>query len=169
MKLTFRILMILSFLGVGFVLLGYFSNPKFDGEIITTIHAPISKVYQHLLDLESVPKYRKEITKILREGKNAKGLPVWKEETDTGGSISFEMTESIENERIQILMKESSFGMKGTWEYRLRAKGDRTEVRIFEKSENQNIFIRAIFALIGKDANLRKEIEILQIVFPNEK
>ncbi|EMY78854.1 polyketide cyclase/dehydrase and lipid transport [Leptospira weilii serovar Ranarum str. ICFT] len=166
MKILFGIMGTIVFLGLGFFGLGVFANPKFEGNITGTIHAPVEKVFRHLLDLENLPKYRKEVTEVIIEGKNTKGYPIWKEGTDMGGFIHFEMIEKEENSRVQVRMKESSFGMKGTWDYRLQADGSKTNITIYESSETSNVMIRAIFVLVGKDANLKKELEILNTVFP---
>nr|PJZ92164.1 hypothetical protein CH379_14670 [Leptospira ellisii] len=83
-----------------------------------------------------------------------------------GGYIHFEMTGREENSWVRIEMKESSFGMKGFWDYRLQPDGNRTKISVHEVSEISNIPIRAIFMIVGKDANLKKEIEILNEVFP---
>ncbi|TGK25929.1 SRPBCC family protein [Leptospira yasudae] len=166
MKLILRILAGLAVLVIGFFLLGIFADPKFEGEISETINAPVDKVYQHLLNLEAIPKYRPEVTEVVLEGKSAKGYPIWKEGTDMGGYIHFEMLEREENSRVRIEMKESSFGMKGIWDYKLKAEGNKTKITISETSEVSSIPIRSIFSLVGKDANLKKEIEILKTVFP---
>ncbi|XDD48759.1 SRPBCC family protein [Leptospira sp. WS92.C1] len=166
MKVVFGILAGIAALVAVFLMIGIFAEPKFEGKISGIVNAPVEKVFRHLLDLESIPKYRSEVTEIIREGKNDKGFPVWKERTDMGGYIHFEMIEKIENSRVEFFMKESSFGMKGTWDYRLEPQDNQTKITIVESSETQNILIRAIFVFFGKDANLKKELEILQTAFP---
>ncbi|MDV6235872.1 SRPBCC family protein [Leptospira ellisii] len=166
MRTVFGILGTICILGLAFLGLGTFADPKFEGNISATVNAPVEKVFQHLLNLEAIPKYRKEVVDVILEGKNAKGYPIWKEGTDMGGYIHFEMTGREENSWVRIEMKESSFGMKGFWDYRLQPDGNRTKISVHEVSEISNIPIRAIFMIVGKDANLKKEIEILNEVFP---
>lgn len=166
MKIIIGILSGIVALAIGFVLLGVFAEPKFEGEITGTINAPVEKVYRHLLDLKSIPKYRKEVTEVIADGKNEKGYPIWREGTDMGGYIHFEMLDQEENTRVRLQMKESSFGMKGIWEYRLKAEGTKTKIQILESSENSSVWIRSIFSIVGRNANLKKELEILNQVFP---
>ncbi|EKR72614.1 SRPBCC family protein [Leptospira noguchii] len=166
MKIVFSLLGMICVLGLGFFGLGAFANPKFEGNISATVNAPVERVFQHLLNLEEIPKYRKEVIHVILEGKNTKGYPIWKEEVDMGGYIHFEMTEREENSRVRVEMKESSFGMKGSWDYKLQSDGNKTKITINEVSEVSSIPIRAIFMIVGKDANLKKELEILNTVFP---
>ncbi|WP_025179220.1 SRPBCC family protein [Leptospira kirschneri] len=166
MKILFSLLGTICILGLGFLGLGVFANPKFEGNISGTVNAPVEKVFQHLLNLEEIPKYRQEVVDVILEGKNTKGYPIWKEGTDMGGYIHFEMTEREENSQVRVEMKESSFGMKGSWDYRLQPDGGKTKITINEVSEVSSIPIRAIFMIVGKDANLKKELEILNTVFP---
>ncbi|EMM83896.1 hypothetical protein LEP1GSC037_4664 [Leptospira interrogans str. 2006001854] len=64
----------------GFLGLGAFANPKFEGDISGTINAPVKKVFQHLLNLEEIPKYRKEVVDVILEGKTQKDIRFGKKE-----------------------------------------------------------------------------------------
>ncbi|HQI21336.1 MAG TPA: hypothetical protein PLW55_18425, partial [Leptospiraceae bacterium] len=57
-------------------------------------------------------------------------------------------------------MVESSFGMTGTWTYELSGN-EMTQVTVKENSQIASVPLRAAMTLMGRDANLKKEIQII--------
>lgn len=146
----------------GIALLGLETPQHFHGTLTETIHVSIDKVWAQLNDINGIPKRRAEIVKIEDQGLNALGLPQWREITDLKGHIDFEIIETLPKQKLVLHMKESSFGVSGSWTYVLQAAGQGTQVTITEDSDTRKIWLRAIMALSGRDANLKREFALLQ-------
>lgn len=145
-----------------FLTIGYVAHQDFEGQATRTLTAPVEQVWEVLTDLEDLPNRRKEIVKVEMAEANAQGLPTWKEYTDMGGYILFEYLEKIEREKLVVNMKESTFGMSGTWTYELRPVGNETQLTIIENSTIDNVMIRSLMTITGRSANLFREFEVIE-------
>lgn len=164
MKIVYTIIGILLLLSISFLSLGFFAKKDFKGEIIFEVDASVQQVWKLLNDIESLPKRRKEITKIEAIDHNpAVGYTKWKEYTDMGGHIIFEVLEKNPPNRLVLSMRKSTFGMKGIWVYQLEYLNEnRTIVTISESSVIENYLLRCLFSLIGRDANLKQEEKLIK-------
>jgi hypothetical protein len=165
MKVSKIILIVLavmiSITGI-FYLMGHFASREFKGTVTQKVEASPISIWDLLNDIDGLPSRRKEITKVERMGKNEKGFERWKEHTDMGGYMVFEITELIPKEKMVVEMKESTFGMSGTWTYQLNEEGNATVVTVTEDSNTDNVWLRSIMTLAGRDANLKIEVEKIE-------
>ncbi len=163
MKRLLRRLFVLFFLAlIFFFALGYMARHDFEGQVTQTYQVPIEQVWEVLTDLDELPNRRKEIVKLEMVEANAQGLASWKEYTDMGGYILFEYLEKVDYEKLVVNMKESTFGMSGTWTYQLTPHGKGTQLTIIEHSRIDNIMVRSMMTLTGRSANLYRELEMIE-------
>lgn len=161
-------LIILSSVVTGFILLsigiGLTTPSIFRGTIHGTITASRADVWAELINLDHIPARHKEITSVELVNTTDQGYRQWKENTDLGGYIIFETIDEISQEKLVNKMDASSFGMTGTWTYVLEdLTPSSTELTIQEESVINNIFLRALFTIVGRDKNLRQELRSFQI------
>ena len=158
---------------VVFILIGTFSSKTYHGSATVRLKAPIDKVWEVLTDVENVPKRRPEVKRVEITGINDQGYKMWREYTDMGGFIDFEIVEHISQEKMVVRMNRSSFGMTGQWVYEAAYVQDfytaqggesQTELTITEDSTTNNIFVRTLMILVGRDKNIRTEFETLKKV-----
>lgn len=153
------ILFVGGFLGITAV--GFFSSSKYQGSLTKTISAPPEKIWNYLTDLKELTKNRPEVLDIEDLGKNEKGLRKWKEKTDMGGYIIFEIIEEVPYQKITMRMSESTFAMTGTWTYELEKQENETRVTIKEDSELHSVYVRSVLTFYGRDANLKQEMDLI--------
>ena len=139
---------------------GLVAPKEYTGSKTAQISAPPSRVWAVLTDIDSLPKNRPEIARVEVLEKDGPRAKKWIEHTDMDGFIVFERVEEIQNKKLVLKMVESSFGMTGTWTYELSGN-EMTLVTVTEKSQIASVPLRAAMTLMGRDANLKKEIQII--------
>jgi hypothetical protein len=96
---------------------------------------------------------------------------MWREYTDLGGFIDFQITEEVSQEKVVMHMNAASFGMTGQWVYELKpfvvssdvSGGEiQTDLTITEDSTTTNLFLRALMTLVGRNNNLKEEFNSLK-------
>lgn len=158
-------LYILGFFVALFLLLwiiGVITPVAYQGQMSATFDVPKEKVWKVLTDIETIPQRRREITDVEILGTNEEEHKIWKEYTDLGGHIFWEVLEEVPNEKWIIKMSRSTFGMKGVWKYELREEQNQTILTLTEESETSRPFVRGIMTLIGRSANLKQELRSLE-------
>lgn len=159
MKIALWIIIALVLLAVVvFVVAGLIGKKFFAGsrsKVFPNLSA--ENVWNYLMDVEALPSRRKEIksVEILEDDK-------WKEYTDMGGWILFERTEKVKNKKLTLNMIESTFGMSGTWTYELNDTEKGLKVTIYEESNIDSFFAKAMMTLVGRDANLKQELRYIE-------
>ena len=161
-KFIFITLGIIAGLIILFFAVGLFSKAEFSCTETRVINAPAEKIWILLNDLKGLPERRHEVIKIEILNNNNLGFKTWKEYTDMQGYILFEITEQIPEQLLTINMKESSFGMTGTWKYELVQEGQKTKVTISENSRIDEIKLRSLMTFIGRNSNIRNEFKLIE-------
>ncbi|MCB1191549.1 MAG: SRPBCC family protein [Leptospiraceae bacterium] len=164
MKIVWIIIGVFFVLLIALLSIGFVSSKEFKGELVAEVDGSEEQVWKLLNDIENLPSRRKEIVKIeLLEQNPTAGYIKWKEYTDMGGYILFEVMEKNPPHRLVLNMKESTFGMTGIWVYELNpADEGKTLVTISESSTLDNFMLRILFAFIGRDANLKEEVKLIK-------
>jgi hypothetical protein len=136
--------------------------PKdWQGVIQKKMPYPLKTVWDYIADIEGIPVRKREIKKIVPLEKAGDSIIRWKEHTDMGGYIEFEKYEIPYTQLVKKMVK-SSFGMTGIWIYDIEGDEDQCTVSITEKSTTKNVLARLMLALAGRDANLIKEMSIIE-------
>jgi len=149
---------VLAFVIIGFYSIGFFSPVSFHGSLTRELSVPADRVWEFLHNPGA--RRRPEITAIEILEKDATGPRTWKEKTDMGGYIVFKRTDEPDARIMRLEMVESSFGMSGTWTYEISGK-EMSRLTITEDSMIRNAAVRASMTLSGRDANLRREFEMI--------
>lgn len=162
--LSFILLFIVGlFLGVGL-----FQEAKYSNSVSESMEIPASEIWNYLLAIEEMPIRRKEVVKVEIIEKDQKQLPlVWKEITDMGGYMLFKRGVTIPEQKLEIILYESSYKMRGTWTYEIVEKEGLTTVTIKEDSEIFSPVIRGAYFLAGRDSTLLQEMSMLRNHFKN--
>lgn len=145
-----------------FLFIGWVAPHDHEGQLTQSLDIPKEKVWHTLTNLQQLPQRRPEITRVELLGVNDLGHKLWKEHTDMGGYILFEQVEEIPYQKLVVRMVKSTFKMKGTWEYRLSGEGNGCTLTVKEVSEIDNLFLRSLMTLMGRDSNIREEIQSLE-------
>lgn len=165
LKIILRILGSLALLFLIFTLIGAFASKNHHGAQSAVLNAPPERVWEVLIDIEGLPKRRPEITKVEITGINDQGYKMWREYTDMGGYIDFEIVEQVSQEKLVARMKAASFGLSGEWTYELALENtDKTRLTITEESVTDNIWLRALMVVMGRNMNIKQEFKTLQKV-----
>lgn len=156
---------VLALACVLFVVIGWLAPREHQGQLTQTLDIPKEAVWHTLTDLQQLPKRRPEVARVELLGVNDQGHKIWKEHTDMGGYILFEQLEEIPYQKLVVRMVESTFKMKGTWEYRLAADhtgaSNKCTLTIKEVSQTDNLLLRSLMTLLGRDATMHEEVNSL--------
>jgi hypothetical protein len=134
------------------------------------LNVPPDQIWKYLIDVQDMPNRRKEVVRVEIIEKDATNSPlIWKEITDMGGYMMFKRGMSIPNQKIEIILTESSFKMLGTWTYEFTRQNEFTSITITENSEISSPLIRGAYFLAGRDSTLRQEMRMIQNYFKNQK
>lgn len=164
-KIIFGITVLVIGLTITFLLAGVLSDRKFAGSLVAEYNSSSDKIWQNLTNISDLPNRRKEISGIEILEKDDKNNPKkWKEYTDMSGYIIFEVAAWEEGKYLKLKMVESTFGMSGEWAYTLEKISDgKTKVTFYEDSTIDSFSVRAIMTIFGRDGNLKKEKENLDL------
>jgi len=144
--------------------IGMFASKAHHSERSDTFNCSRLKLWTTLNDIQDLPKRRKEIKRVEFTGTTKNGLRKWKQYTVMGGLMTMEEIESKPMEKLKVSITESTFGMKGVWTYELSGN-DSTfcSLTITEDSEIDKLLLRSLMTILGRDANIKKEINTLKI------
>jgi uncharacterized protein YndB with AHSA1/START domain len=156
-----------------FICIGLIAPATHHGSETIRLSVPPERVWELLTDIEGIPQRRPEITTIEIIGINDQGYKMWRENTDRSGFINFEITEEVSQEKVVMHMNNASFGMTGQWVYELKPSvvpaavlGEEigTDLTITEDSTTNNLFVRALMTIVGRNSNIKEEFKSLKKV-----
>lgn len=141
---------------------GYFSDPYYEGELKEYFVERRPIVWQSLTNAESFAELKRDVKDVtVLESDN--GLIKWKEDLKGGGYRIYQILERKNPYRYIVELEESSYGLVGKWEFFLSQSSDGTLVEIKEESTTDNIWIRGINTIRGKDVNLKNQLKVLRV------
>ena len=125
MSLNKKIIYVVSFF-VSSLILGAVSSfvigmylPERDSLMTSkSFQVPKMMIWDALLDFESYPLWKPGVKRIEMLGQNEDGYTRWREYYPTGRQATFEVSEIIPRESIEVVVVESKRTAKGTWIYR---------------------------------------------------
>ncbi|BDA80518.1 polyketide cyclase [Leptospira kobayashii] len=170
LKFSIALSLILLLLVGLFLGIGFFQNPKFEGTKSEAIGASKEEIWKYITDINDLPNRRKEVLKVEVLEKDDTTIPkLWKEHTDMGGYMTFERGETIPNKKIEIILADSSFKMRGSWTYEISEANGYSKLSITERSEINSPVVRGAYFLAGRDSTLKQELEMVRNHFQSGK
>ncbi len=165
-RLILTIVAITGALAAIFTIVGLLAPRSYDETMNVTVNATPQQVWDFLLDLEHFPQNRSHIESIEMLLSSDQDHPHWRAYMPLGGSMVFLVEEAQEPKHLAVRMRESTFGMTGTWTYDLRPAGAGTDVMIAESSRIDSLFARSLLTIMGRRATIRREAELLRSELP---
>jgi hypothetical protein len=141
---------------------GYFTKPEYQNS--TTIQVPYSLelTWQELVKIKDIPSLKSDVASvtIIEEYAN---LIAWKENLTNGGYRIYRMNDREENKKLVIELTDSSYGLNGTWTFELSPSSENTQVKISEKSTLDDIKIRGLRVIFGRDYDLLVWVKCIKV------
>lgn len=160
-KIALKLVLVLVVLFVVFTMIGVAADVDYDGAIVDNYYATCEETYNAILDIESWTEWRDGIVDI-EWIDNEDGYLEWNAIMDMGGYAHFQSPIQVPGEYYEVHMLDSSFGMTGAWSYTLTEYGpDICMVKFFEVSQIENVWVRAIMTLLGRNKNIDIESDAL--------
>lgn len=162
LKLLSLTIVVVGFLIALVMVLGYSEPLSYEGTLTENFDDNRDIVWNTLNNIESVPDKKPDVVSV-EFLSNERGVVSWREELERGGFRVYKTLEKITPSRLVIELIESSNGVTGIWTYELKKNGTSTEVKISETSKTDNVWIRGINKIRGKDVYLLKEMKYIRV------
>ena len=104
------------------------------------LHQPPQKVYAVARDFSSAPKWRADVKRMDVEAKP--GGPVYFREEGKHGTVNYELTEDVPDQRMVTKIRDTDLGYSGQWTYTFIPESGGTRVTIREDGEVSNVIFR---------------------------
>ena len=104
------------------------------------LHKSPVQVYAVVRDFESTPKWRPDVESVSVHPGPGGRLQL--REQGKNGTINYELTEDVPNQRLATRILDTDLGYSGTWTYSLIPENGATRVTITEDGEVSNVFFR---------------------------
>ena len=104
------------------------------------LHQPPQKVYAVARDFGSAPKWRADVKRMDVEAKP--GGPVYFREEGKHGTVNYELTEDVPDQRMVTKIRDTDLGYAGQWTYMFVPESGGTRVTIREDGEVSNVIFR---------------------------
>lgn len=144
------------------MLVGYFTPIEYKGEMSEFFIDRRSVVWQALTNVQNIPNTKPDV-KSVEILSNDRGLLTWKEQLDRGGFRNYRIVEKREPYKYVINLFENSRKIKGTWTFTISQTNSGSIVKIEEVSENNNVWLRGCYTILGGDVLLQREMKILRV------
>jgi uncharacterized membrane protein len=104
------------------------------------LHQSPMQVYAVVRDFESSPKWRSDVERVsVQPGPNGR---LQLREQGTNGTVNYELTEDVPNQRLVTRILDTDLGYSGKWTYVFIPENENTRVAITEDGEVSNVFFR---------------------------
>lgn len=154
LKIFYLILSLVVTAGILVVIAGGTAEPKYQGELAFELSYPISLVWQELLNVKQVSKYKSDVESVMILEEFGK-LLAWQENLKNGGYRIYRMNKRIEEKTLILELTESTYGLTGIWTFNLEEIRDGTLVSINEESTLTDIKHKGYRAIFGRDIDLK--------------
>lgn len=162
MKIVYLLISILAlFYGIFFVL-GYSTPEGYIGSVEVEVDSGINFVWQELINVSSIEKRKRDVKSVQIIDTSGQ-LIAWQENLKNGGYRIYKMTDFYPNQKLGIELVESSYGLTGNWTFELYDQKNTTRVIIYERSILENIQMRGIRALFGRDYDLLVWLKYIKV------
>jgi len=104
----------------------------------TTLNVPPDRLFAILTDVESFPKWRRDVKKVDVVSRS----PLRWREDGSNGPITFELEDVQPPSRFVTRIADTGLAFGGSWLYELRASGSGTHITITERGEVYNPLFR---------------------------
>lgn len=104
------------------------------------LHRPPHDIYLLVRDFSSAPKWRSDVKHMQVE--SPQGGPVYFREEGKHGTVNYELTEDVPDQRMVTKIRDTDLGYSGQWTYTFVPESGGTRVTIREDGEVSNIIFR---------------------------
>lgn len=104
------------------------------------LHQPPQRVYAVVRDFSSAPKWRADVKRMDVEAKP--GGPVYFREEGKHGTVNYELTDDVPDQRMVTKIRDTDLGYSGQWTYTFVPDNGGTRVTIREDGEVSNVIFR---------------------------
>jgi hypothetical protein len=117
------------------------------------LHQSPQNVYAVVRDFGSAPTWRSDVQRI--EVQPQRNGPIHFREEGKNGTVNYELSEDIPNERMVTRILDTDLGYSGKWIYLFAAENGGTRVTITEEGEVSNVLFRFMSRYVfGQTATL---------------
>jgi uncharacterized membrane protein len=117
------------------------------------LHQSPQNVYAVVRDFPSAPTWRSDVKRIQAEAQSSGQLHF--REEGSNGTVNYELTEDVPNERMVTRILDTDLGYSGKWTYVLKPENGGTRVTITEDGEVSNVLFRFMSRYVfGQTATL---------------
>jgi len=104
------------------------------------LHQSPKQVYDLIRDFRSAPSWRSDVKAV--DVQNQPDGKIHFRETGSQGTVNYELTEDIPNQRLVTRILDTDLGYSGKWTYAFTPESGGTLVTITEDGEVTNVFFR---------------------------
>jgi len=154
----------LSVVGTVFIVIlvtGYLVNEEYKGEKQMLVDYEPLHVMKILTEFNNMEEGKRDVKSMELTGKYL-GLYAWKENLKNGGFRRYRQIEKTEN-KIVVEMTESTYGVTGTWEFKINREVGRTKITIREDSICKNILRRGLLFYLGRDKETTDWMKFIRV------
>jgi hypothetical protein len=156
------IISVVAILGVLIIVLGYTSQSEYAHSTSFTLNAKAEVIWRELVNIKNIPEKKIDVESVEIISQYGR-LMSWQENLKNGGYRLYRMNEFVTNEKLVIELFESSYGLKGIWAIELQEQELSTLITISEVSTLDNIRIRGIRTIFGRNHDLLVWIKYIKV------
>ena len=131
------------------------------------LHKSPHEVYAVVRDIGSAPKWRSDLK--LVELEQTQGGPVYFREVGSNGTVNYELTDDVPDQRVVTKIRDTDLGYAGQWTYTFAAEDSGTRLTVREDGEVSNVIFRFMSRYIfGQTATIDSYLQSLAKHFGDE-
>lgn len=143
------------------VCIGFFANPHHFSEKTIFLSASPDVVWSYLTDVQSLPKYRKEIKKVTIIAVSESEKIRYMQQTNHGVMI-LELKEEKQKNKLRIDSVKSNLPIHATWRYTLNPENKGTLLKVSQELESRSFWTNAILSFIGTDRMVEQLTKVIK-------
>jgi len=162
LKLLSLTLVVVGFLAFLVMILGYSEPISYEGTLTERFDDKREVVWTILNSIEEIQTRKPDVIAV-NFLSTERGIVSWREDLENGGFRVYKTLEKTTPSRLVVELLESSYGVTGVWTYTLVQSGTMAEVTITEKSKTDNVWVRGINKIKGRNIYLVKEMKYIRV------